>query len=166
MPRSPLTETIKRADDMVHYVQDNLSAEEYMLFLDMVDPLPEPAQKPAKKKSSKKSAGGGGGRSSRGESLKQQISNRAQSATRPSAAPITDSDNNDDGNAPRCQAKRSDGRICMLLPDHNIHHLTTVVDHHPFVSTAQTAEPSSNQATSETGKGGAGDAHHAASSGD
>lgn len=59
MARSPLTEMYKRAQGMVHYVQENLSSDEYVLFLDMVDPLPEPETKPKKttKKSSKKAAG-------------------------------------------------------------------------------------------------------------
>lgn len=47
MPRSPLTETYKRVQGVALYVKENLSAEEHALFLDMVDPQPEPG--PAKK---------------------------------------------------------------------------------------------------------------------
>lgn len=140
MPRSPLTETIKRAEGMVHYVQENLSEEEYMLFLDMVDPLPEPVQKPTKKKSSKKSAGGGGRKSTRSESLKQQISGRGQSLVQPSATATTD--DTDDSTHTRCQFIRADGKLCFLLPDHNIHHLPTAMEYHGFVvgkSDAQSA---------------------------
>src|SRR6185436_13046600 len=50
MPRSPLTETINKVNGMVHYVQENLSADEYMLFLDLCVPEPEPEAKPVKKK--------------------------------------------------------------------------------------------------------------------
>lgn len=87
------------------------------------------------KKAGKKTAGGGGRRSAHGESLKQQISNRNQSVVRPPAT----TDNDDDGNSPRCQAPRGDGRVCMLLADHNIHHLTTAMDYHEFVPPTEQA---------------------------
>lgn len=45
----------------------------------------------------------------------------------------------------RCQFKREDGRTCMLLPDHNIHHLTTAREYHYFVS------PAAHAATGSTG---------------
>lgn len=146
MPRSPLTETIKRAEGMVHYVQENLSAEEYMLFLDMVDPLPEPAKKP-QKKSSKKSAGGGG-RSRRGEALKQQIQ-----TARPAL----------DGGVSKMRCAMEN---CGEYADNNVHHLTTNPDYHPFVSPAQPVEPQSTTDSSATAKAAAGDVHHAANSGD
>lgn len=67
MSRSPLTETFKRVQGMVFYVQENLSAEEYMLFLDMVDPQPEP-EAPAKKTRKKRTT-----RSARAQSLSTVI---------------------------------------------------------------------------------------------
>lgn len=48
--RSPLTETIQRVNGMISYVRENLSTDEYMLFLDLLAPEPEPEVKPAKKK--------------------------------------------------------------------------------------------------------------------
>lgn len=67
MARSPLTETYKRVQGMVFYVQENLSTDEYMLFLDMVDPLPEP-EAPAKKTRKKRAA-----RTPRAESISNAI---------------------------------------------------------------------------------------------
>lgn len=45
--RSPLTETIYKVQGMIAYVRDNLSTDEFMLFLDLL--VPEPEAKPAKK---------------------------------------------------------------------------------------------------------------------
>lgn len=59
--RSPLTETIDRVKEMVAHVQNNLSDEEYDLFLDMVAPEPEPEAKPTKKASKKPSKSRKGG---------------------------------------------------------------------------------------------------------
>lgn len=105
---------------------------------------------PAKpsKKSSKKSVGRGGGKSKHASSLQQQIQ-----TARPSL----------DGGVSkmRCAAKN-----CGEYADNNVHHKRTDPDYHPFVSTAQPAESSSNQATSEIGRGVVSNAHHAASSGD
>jgi hypothetical protein len=52
--RSPITETIRRVQGMILYVQENLSSDEYNLFLDMVDPQPE-VTKPTRKKRASKS---------------------------------------------------------------------------------------------------------------
>lgn len=58
MSRSPLTESINKVTGMVTYVRENLSTEEYMLYLDMVAPQvePEPAEKKTRKKRTTKSA--------------------------------------------------------------------------------------------------------------
>jgi hypothetical protein len=76
MPRSPLTETIKRVQGMILYVQENLSGDEYMLFLDMVDPQPEP-EAPAKRTRKKR------GPSKKAQSLSNAISRdaKAENAT-------------------------------------------------------------------------------------
>src|SRR5690349_19678619 len=77
MPRSPLTETIQRVNSMVHYVQENLSADEYMLFLDLCIPEPEPEAKPVKKKRKPrtgKSSRGSGMAKAIGDSLRQKRS--------------------------------------------------------------------------------------------
>lgn len=88
------------------------------------------SDKPSKKSTTKKPAGkGGSGKSARGESLAKQISGRAQSAIR-----LPEGATTDDENSGRCQAKRSDDRICMLLADHNIHRLPTAMDYHEFVA--------------------------------
>lgn len=50
MARSPLTETINRVQGMITYARENLSTDEYMLFLDLLIPEPEVAAAPAKKK--------------------------------------------------------------------------------------------------------------------
>lgn len=78
--RSPLTETFDRVKGMVVYVRENLSLEEYDLFLDMVAPEPalEVETKPAKKarkkssKSSTKSPRASGMAAALGRSLSQQ----------------------------------------------------------------------------------------------
>lgn len=147
-----------------------------LTFLDLVDPLPDKLTHSHKqKKSSKKSAGGGGGgKSKHASSLGQQIQKRQRRTT----ADGSDDDNRFDGAGAqaaraeflgeRCTVLRGDlgGTTCGLLPDHNVHHLESVRGYHPFVSTAQAAESSSNQATSATEKAAAGDAHHVVSSGD
>lgn len=127
----------------------------------------EPGVKPSKK-SSKKSAGGS--RSARGESIKGQLSNRRQerqvindSGVGANLQPLPDVYTSGDD---LCQFKFPNDIRCSEPQDRNIHHLQTTLGYHPFVSTAQLAEPSSSQVTSETGRGAAGDAHHAASSGD
>lgn len=52
--RSPVTETIKRVREMIHHVQENLTTDEWALFLDLADPLPEPepvqSEKPKRKR--------------------------------------------------------------------------------------------------------------------
>jgi hypothetical protein len=68
MARSPLTETIARVQGMIAYVRENLNPGEYDLFLDLVDPQPEPA--PAKKKRTKR-----GSKSSRASGLAAAIKN-------------------------------------------------------------------------------------------
>lgn len=108
------------------------------------------------KKSSKKAVGGGGkssSKSTRGESLRQQISK-----------PLKAFDDNDDTGKQvteaqeivgrevveeRCQFVRADGKPCLLLPDHNIHHMTTAREYHYFVApTADTGKFDAQSAAS------------------
>jgi len=49
MARSPITETLARVRGMIAYVQENLNPGEFDLFLDMVDPHPEPEQEKPKR---------------------------------------------------------------------------------------------------------------------
>lgn len=80
MNRSPLTETIKRVEGMITYVRENLSTDEYMLFLDLLAPEPEPEAKPAKK-TRKKSASKSASKSSRASGMAAAI-NRSLSQRR------------------------------------------------------------------------------------
>ena len=59
MPRSELIATYEKVQNMVSHVQENLNADEYALFLDMVAPLPEPEQVEAKPKRGRKKAAKG-----------------------------------------------------------------------------------------------------------
>lgn len=95
------------------------------------------------KKSSKKSAGGGGSgkaKSKHASSLAEKVGGTLASIAKTvggdddNARKIIDAMDHDDDGSGRCQAKRSDDRICMLLPDHNIHHLTTANEYHEFVA--------------------------------
>jgi|SRR6185436_18436995 len=128
MPRSPLTETINKVNGMVHYVQENLSADEYLLFLDYCVPEPEPeVAKPAKKKSRKlrgKSVRAAGMAETLNRSLRQQ---RAITAS-------------------------TDCEMCDYDSDHNIHHLESMVGYHPFVAPS-TAPAADNQSSASNGAG-------------
>lgn len=135
MPRSPLTEQYQRVMSLVEQLHA-LEPDERNFILDLLVPESEPVKK-SQKKSSKKSAGGGG-RSSSKSARAASISNQIHRAVEPSTTESRGTDNDDDTNQ-RCQAKRSDGRTCMLLADHNIHHLTTAMDHHEFVPPAEQA---------------------------
>ena|SRR5688572_25677287 len=53
--RSPLTETIFKVQGMITHVRENLSTDEFMLFLDLLVPQPEVVKTPTKKK--RKSSG-------------------------------------------------------------------------------------------------------------
>lgn len=69
MARSPLTETINRVQGMITYVRENLSTDEYMLYLDLLVPEPGVAVKtPVKRKRKPRAA-----RSPRAESLATAI---------------------------------------------------------------------------------------------
>ena len=52
MARSPLTEPVQRVQGMITYVQENLSTDEFNLFLDLL--VPEPEQAPTKAKRGRK----------------------------------------------------------------------------------------------------------------
>lgn len=74
-------------------------------------------------------------KSTRAASLQQQISGTGSSLIQPPAGMTRDSD---DSTHARCQFTRSDGKLCLLLPDHNIHHLPTAMDYHEFVAPSAT----------------------------
>lgn len=117
------------------------------------------------KKSSKKAAGSG--KSKRAAELGDTIRSRTQQK------PTTMTSDIDIFSDERCQFIRADGKPCKLLPDHNIHHLATANEYHPFVSSAQpVTNPSSasggasgSTANSETETDGVGSAVHGASGG-
>lgn len=90
------------------------------------------------KKSSKKSAGGGG-RSSKSaraagmaKTLNGNLSQRRQET-------IDDVVERDTEEPDRCHFIRADGNPCKLLPDHNIHHMTTANEYHEFQSVVSSA---------------------------
>jgi hypothetical protein len=66
MPRSPLTDTITRVQGMVSYVRQNLSDEEWNLFLDLVAPETVSPPKPTRRRKAGKKAGTTSGNSRRG----------------------------------------------------------------------------------------------------
>jgi hypothetical protein len=69
--RSPLTETIFKVQGMITYVRENLSTDEFMLFLDLLVPEPEPVKEPVKKK-----------RKPRGDNKSSRASNMAATLNR------------------------------------------------------------------------------------
>jgi hypothetical protein len=110
MARSPLTETIYKVQGMITYVRENLSTDEFMLFLDLLVPEPEPepeAVKPAKKKRKPR------GKSQRASGMATQLNTRLTARER----------------------VRDEGVACAKCDyngDHNIHHLETTVGYHEF----------------------------------
>lgn len=114
MARSPLTETINRVQGMITYVRENLSTDEYMLFLDLLVPEPEPEQKPIKKKSSKRA----GKKSARASSLESAIKGH--------------------GNTTCVAELASTGKPCGMARPHVIHSdHNQDVDAHDFLSAGQ-----------------------------
>lgn len=115
MPRSPLTETIYRVQGMITYVRENLSTDEFMLFLDLLvpEPVAEPV-KPAKKKRKPRTG------SKRGASLAEQIK---------ATGKVRDSDT--DPNT-HCQKTFPGGFVCDEPSDANVHHLRGGTGYHEF----------------------------------
>lgn len=105
--RSPLTETIRRVQEVIKYAQDNLSEDEYLLFLDLL--VPE-VEKPAVKKPRKKRAS----KSPRATSLRQQISGTG---------------------VQRCEALVDD-KACGEPRGHALHEDKAYANYHPFVSSS------------------------------
>lgn len=137
MPRSPLTETIRRVDGMITYVRENLSTDEYMLFLDLLAPEPEPAKKPQKKSSKKAAVKAGNTRQRRG--LGQSLASIAQTVGGNNARQVLDgigaatADDGNDSDSSLCiEAVDSKGETCGESADHNVHHLSTHPDYHEF----------------------------------
>lgn len=97
----------------------------------------KPATKKASRKSSKKSERASGMAAQLNKSLGQQ---RA----------VTTKDDNYDPEVERCTFLRDDGRVCFLLPDHNVHHMKSAQGFHPFVSAAP---PAPNQSPANGGAG-------------
>jgi hypothetical protein len=119
MARSPLTETIQRVNGMVHYVQQNLSADEYLLFLDLCVPEPEPeTAKPAKKKRKSSS------KSSRASKLSTTIRDNLQRR-------VATEQSDNDPNA-HCQKEFEGGFVCDEPADANVHHLRGATGYHEF----------------------------------
>lgn len=85
MPRSPLTETIYRVQGMISYVRENLSTDEFMLFLDLLVPEPEPETARTTKKKRKPRVGS---KSPRATSLAEQIKGMGKPRSSDSREPI------------------------------------------------------------------------------
>lgn len=138
MPRSQITESWKKAEAMVFHVQENLNADEYAVFLDMIDPLPEPEPevKPAKK-ARKKSASK---KSSRASSLEQQIKANTAHVTASSRSSYCYATVDDNG-----------GEMTCGKPEDNPVHDMTYLSSHPFV---RDARPASDQSSANDGAGG------------
>lgn len=110
------------------------------------------------KKAGKKSADGGGGRKSKhASSLASAIKGTAGDVT----VPLTgveaktsvgqlgvkiEEDGVLSSGGGRCQFVRADGKLCLLLPDHNIHHMTTAREYHEFVAPPTTGKSDAHSA--------------------
>jgi hypothetical protein len=109
MARSPLTETISRVQGMITYVRENLSTDEYNLFLDLLAPEAEPEVVKTTRKKRKRTS-----KSARAASLAEQIKGKSG---------IT-----------LCGASlESSGADCNLPEGHALHVDKGYVDHHEFV---------------------------------
>lgn len=144
MPRSPLTEQYQRVMSLVEQLHA-LEPDERNFILDLLVPEPEPVSKP-QKKSSKKAAGKGGGKSKHASSLAEKVGGTLASIAKTAGGSDDNArkviDTMDAGSSPRCQFTRYDGKLCLLLPDHNIHHLATHPEYHEFQPAEQAAATS------------------------
>lgn len=102
---------------MITYARENLSTDEFMLFLDLLVPEPviEPV-KPAKKKRKPRT----GTKSQRAASLAEQIK----------ATGKVKDDNNPNAH---CQKDLHEYGICDEAVDANVHHLHGTTGYHEFV---------------------------------
>jgi hypothetical protein len=170
--RIPLTEQYQRAQGMVTYVQENLSAEEYALFLDLVAPLPEP-ETVSTKKPQKKSAKATTreydhclrcGTTKRDSSHKDQSSpdyhefqsskpKSARASKMESQLKSRVSEQREatstaiDDMAMEIVERCSD---CEAPSDDNVHHKQTDLNYHPFVSESDVQPVASSSSSSAT----------------
>lgn len=91
--RSPLTETINRVQGMITYVRENLSTDEYMLFLDLLVPELEAVKTPATKKRKPRA----GGKSPRASNMAETLKERREAQRQ-----VTTGDDDDSAPAPIC----------------------------------------------------------------
>lgn len=154
-----------------------------LIFLDLIDPLPEepePTTKKKPKKAGKKSASGircqaelvSGATcsmtASHGIHDPEQASNYVEShefLAKKSKRQISLSGAiqragkarmNDDGDGERCAVMRGDGEVCELLPDHNIHHLQNQPLYHEFNAGKSVAPTTPTAPRRSSANGGAG----------
>lgn len=136
MARSPLSETIYRVQGMITYVRENLSTDEFMLFLDLL--VPEPEQEtpktPAKKK--RKSS-----KSRRASGMAEQL-NKTLHQQRQEAADLN-----------LCVHRFPNGAICNEPESDAIHTDAAYGRFHPFVPDARAALPQSETNDAESGGG-------------
>jgi hypothetical protein len=128
MARSPLTDTITRVQGMITYVRENLSTDEYNLFLDLLVPEQEaPSAKP-KRKRKKAAASTTSGNSRRGL---------------PASARVA---------LPHCVHEYPSGELCSTLESNTVHDQDSqYVLAHPFV--APTTAPRARNQSSRNGEG-------------
>lgn len=174
--RSPITDSIKRVNDAIAYLQNTLNPGEIDLLLDELAPLPEPEPEVKRAKTRKKSSTSKSSQSSskspRASGMEAQLKERRQEQREP----MTTKDDDYDPEAERCTFVRGDRKVCYLLSDHNVHHMKTHPEYHEFESGKSAAPPApalssandgvgSTTANSGTGKVGAGTVAHGASGG-
>lgn len=111
----------------------------------------------SQKKAGKKSASKSGSKSSRASGMASAISRSLESSRKATVANDDDEFKRKvqevvlDDDTVRCQFTRADNRPCHLLPDHNIHHLESATEYHPFVPPAQPADGLSSASNAATG---------------
>lgn len=141
-----------------------LNEDERGLLITVLEPS-KPAGKKASKKSSKSSPSSF--KSPRATGIEQQLSKRREQGreaqgdiTVPLAGVETQGETGNvrasrDYESPdRCSFVRDDGKRCLLLSDHNVHHMKSVYGYHPFVSVSDAPDaPAPSPANGGTGAG-------------
>lgn len=131
------------------------------------------AARKAGKKSSTSKSSQSSTKSPRASGMAAQLNKSLKQQQR---EPMTTKDDDYDPEAERCTFIRGDGKLCYLLSDHNVHHMKTHPEYHPFqLSTTAPPAPAPSSANggvepiirnSVDGTDGAGTVAHGASGGD
>lgn len=116
--RSPLTETIFKVQGMITYVRENLSTDEFMLFLDLLVPERQPETKPVKKTRKKR------GKSQRASGMAAAIGDSLQRSRAATATEIT-GETDEPLHAQRCTCGNAFGHEDHSRPSPNYHEFTS-----------------------------------------